>query len=191
MSSIIDYEDRNTCPIFGDGAGAVLLEPNTEGLGILDSILHLDGGGAQHLHMKAGGSAYPSTAETVANKWHYVHQEGQAVFKAAVSNMADVSVEIMERNHLTADDIHYLVPHQANIRIIEATAHRMGLSREKCMINIQKYGNTTAGTLPICLWDYESRLKKGDNLVLASFGGGYTWGAAYLKWAYDGGDFSK
>ena len=191
MSSIIDYEDRNTCPIFGDGAGAVLLEPNTEGLGILDSILHSDGGGAQHLHMKAGGSAYPSTAETVANKWHYVHQEGQAVFKAAVSNMADVSVEIMERNHLTADDIRYLVPHQANIRIIEATAHRMGLSREKCMINIQKYGNTTAGTLPICLWDYESRLKKGDNLVLATFGGGYTWGAAYLKWAYDGGDFSK
>ena len=191
MSSIIDYEDRNTCPTVGYSTGPVPPHPNTEGLGILDSILHSDGGGAQHLHMKAGGSAYPSTAETVANKWHYVHQEGQAVFKAAVSNMADVSVEIMERNHLTADDIRYLVPHQANIRIIEATAHRMGLSREKCMINIQKYGNTTAGTLPICLWDYESRLKKGDNLVLATFGGGYTWGAAYLKWAYDGGDFSK
>ena len=191
MSSIINYEDRNTCPIFGDGAGAVLLEPNKEGLGILDASLHSDGGGGQHLYMKAGGSAYPATAETVANKWHYVHQEGQAVFKAAVSNMADVSVEIMERNHLTPDDIRYLVPHQANLRIIDATAHRMGLPREKCMINIHKYGNTTAGTLPICLWDYESRLKKGDNLILATFGGGFTWGSVYLKWAYDGGDFSK
>ena len=191
MSSIIDYEDRNTCPIFGDGAGAVLLEPNKEGLGIQDAILHSDGGGAQHLYMKAGGSAYPSTIETVTNKWHYVHQEGQAVFKASVSNMADVSVEIMERNHLTPDDIRYLVPHQANLRIIDATAHRMGLPKEKCMINIDKYGNTTAGTLPICLWDYESRLKKGDNLILATFGGGYTWGSTFLKWAYDGGDFSK
>lgn len=191
MSSIIDYEDRNTCPIFGDGAGAVLLEPNKEGLGVQDAILHSDGGGAQHLYMKAGGSAYPSTIETVTNRWHYVHQEGQAVFKAAVSNMADVAVEVMERNHLSPDDIRFLVPHQANLRIIEATAHRMGLAKDKCMINIDKYGNTTAGTLPICLWDYESRLKKGDNLIMATFGGGYTWGAMYLKWAYDGGDFSK
>ena len=191
MSSIIDYEDRNTCPIFGDGAGAVLLEPNKEGLGVQDAILHSDGGGAQHLYMKAGGSAYPSTIETVTNRWHYVHQEGQAVFKAAVSNMADVAVEVMERNNLTPDDIRFLVPHQANLRIIEATAHRMGLAKDKCMINIDKYGNTTAGTLPICLWDYESRLKKGDNLIMATFGGGYTWGAMYLKWAYDGGDFSK
>ena len=191
MSSIIDYEDRNTCPIFGDGAGAVLLEPNKEGLGVQDAILHSDGGGAQHLYMKAGGSAYPSTIETVTNRWHYVHQEGQAVFKAAVSNMADVAVEVMERNDLTPDDIRFLVPHQANLRIIEATAHRMGLPKDKCMINIDKYGNTTAGTLPICLWDYESRLKKGDNLIMATFGGGYTWGAMYLKWAYDGGDFSK
>lgn len=191
MSSIIDYEDRNTCPIFGDGAGAVLIEPNKDGMGIIDSILHSDGGGAQHLYMKGGGSAYPSTADTVANKMHFVHQEGQAVFKAAVSNMADVSVEIMERNNLTSDDIRFLVPHQANLRIIDATANRMGLPAEKCMINIQKYGNTTAGTLPICLWDYESRLKKGDNLILATFGGGFTWGSCYLKWAYDGGDFSK
>jgi 3-oxoacyl-[acyl-carrier-protein] synthase-3 len=191
MSSIIDYEDRNTCPIFGDAAGAVLLEPCEDGLGVLDYILHSDGGGAKYLHMKAGGSAYPATAETVAKKWHYVYQEGQPVFKAAVSNMADVSVEIMERNHLTADDVRYLVPHQANMRIIEATAARMGLERDKCMINIDKYGNTTAATLPLCLWDYESRLKKGDNLILATFGGGFTWGSVYLKWAYDGGDFTK
>ncbi|MDR2885622.1 MAG: ketoacyl-ACP synthase III [Rikenellaceae bacterium] len=191
MSSIIDYTDRNTCPIFGDGAGAVLLEPNTEGLGVQDAILHSDGGGAPHLYMKAGGSAYPATEETVRNKWHYVYQEGQAVFKAAVSNMGDTAAELMRRHKLSAEDITYLVPHQANLRIIDATAHRIGLPAEKCMINIQKYGNTTAGTLPICLWDYESRLKKGDNLILAAFGGGYTWGALYLKWAYDGGDFSK
>ncbi|MBQ4280321.1 MAG: ketoacyl-ACP synthase III [Rikenellaceae bacterium] len=191
MSSIIDYEDRATCPIFGDGAGAVLLEPNKEGYGVLDAILHSDGGGAAHLHMKAGGSAMPATEETVRNKLHYVYQEGQAVFKAAVTHMSDTAVEIMERNKLTAEDVRYLVPHQANLRIIDATAHRMGLPREKCMINIEKYGNTTAGTLPICLWDYESRLKKGDNLILAAFGGGYTWGAVYLKWAYDGGDFTR
>ncbi len=191
MSSIIDYTDRNTCPIFGDGAGAVMLEASAEGLGIQDAILHSDGGGAQHLYMKAGGSAYPATEETVKNRWHYVYQEGQAVFKAAVSNMGDTAAELMQRNNLTADDIRYLVPHQANLRIISATASRVGLSEDKCMINIQKYGNTTAGTLPICLWDYESRLKKGDNLILAAFGGGYTWGALYLKWAYDGGDFSK
>ena len=191
MSSIIDYEDRATCPIFGDGAGAVLLEPNKEGYGVLDAILHSDGGGAAHLHMKAGGSAMPATEETVRNKLHYVYQEGQAVFKAAVTHMSDTAVESMERNKLTAEDVRYLVPHQANLRIIDATAHRMGLPREKCMINIEKYGNTTAGTLPICLWDYESRLKKGDNLILAAFRGGYTWGAVYLKWAYDGGDFTR
>lgn len=191
MSSIIDYEDRSTCPIFGDGAGAVLVEPNEEGLGLQDASLHSDGSGAVHLYLKAGGSAYPATAETVANHWHYVHQEGQPVFKAAVSHMADTAVEIMERNNLTAEDIAYLVPHQANKRIIDATANRMGLDPERCMVNIEKYGNTTAGTIPICLWDYESRLKKGDNLILASFGGGFTWGAIYLKWAYDGGTMSK
>ena len=191
MSSIINYKDRNTCPIFGDGAAAVLLEPSTEGYGVQDAILHSDGGGGQHLYMKAGGSAYPATHETVENNWHYVYQEGQAVFKAAVSNMADTSVEIMERNKLTPDDIAYLVPHQANLRIIEATAHRMGLAKEKCMININKFGNTTAGTIPLCLWDYESRLRKGDNLILSAFGGGYTWGSIYVKWAYNGGDFSK
>lgn len=191
MSSIVNYKDRSTCPIFGDGAGAVLLEPNTEGMGILDSILQSDGGGALHLHMKAGGSAYPASKETLRRGWHYIYQEGQAVFKAAVSKMADVSVEIMEKNHLTADDIRFLVPHQANLRIIDATARRMGLPADKCMINIQRYGNTTGATLPLCLWDYESRLKKGDNLILAAFGGGFTWGAIYLKWAYDGGNFSK
>lgn len=191
MSSIVDYTDRSTCPIFGDAAAAVLLEPTTECEGVMDSILHSDASGADYLYMKAGGSAYPSNAETVANRWHYVHQEGQAVFKAAVKNMADVSVEMMERHDLKADDIRYLVPHQANLRIIDATARRMGLPEEKCMINIDKFGNTTAATIPLCLWDYESRLKKGDNLILAAFGGGFTWGSVYVKWAYDGGDFSK
>ncbi|MDR2937151.1 MAG: ketoacyl-ACP synthase III [Rikenellaceae bacterium] len=190
MSSIVDYTDRNTCPIFGDGAGAVLLEANTEGLGVLDAILHSDGGGAPHLYMKAGGSAYPATHETIENRWHTIHQDGKTVFKAAVSNMGDTSVELMERNHLTPDDVRYLVPHQANLRIISATANRMGLPEDKCMINIDKFGNTTAATLPLCLWDYEQRLKKGDNLILAAFGGGFTWGAVYLKWAYDGGSFS-
>ena len=191
MSSIIDYTDRATCTIFGDGAGAVLIEPNKEGLGILDSMLHSDGSGGKHLHMKAGGSVYPATEETVKKGWHYVYQEGQAVFKAAVSHMADTSVALMEKNRLTADDIRFLVPHQANLRIIDATASRMGITRDKCMINIQEYGNTTAATLPLCLWDYESRLKIGDNLILASFGGGFTWGALYLKWAYDGATMSK
>ncbi len=191
MSSIVNYKDRATCPIFGDGAGAVMLEPTEEGVGIMDAILRSDGGGALHLHMKGGGSAYPPSSETIRKGWHYVYQEGQAVFKAAVSNMADVSVEIMEKNNLTADDIRFLVPHQANLRIIDATARRMGLSADKCMVNIQRYGNTTAATLPLCLWDYESRLKKGDNLVLAAFGGGFTWGAIYLKWAYDGGTLSR
>lgn len=191
MSSIVNYEDRTTCPIFGDGAGAVLLEPTTDGTGVLDAELHSDGGGGIHLYMKAGGSAYPATAETVANKWHYIYQEGQAVFKAAVSNMADSSVAIMDRNHLTADDIRYLVPHQANLRIINATLHRLGLPEDKCMVNIEKYGNTTAATIPLCLNDYEQQLRKGDNLILAAFGGGFTWGAVYVKWAYNGEDFSS
>jgi len=186
MSSILDYEDRTTCIIFGDGAGAVLLEPNTEGYGLIDSVLRSDGAGRVHLHQKAGGSVKPATVETVMNKEHFVYQEGQTVFKFAVKNMADVSAEIMERNNLTADDIAWLVPHQANLRIIAATSERMGLPEEKVMINIQKYGNTTNGTLPLCLWEWEDRLKKGDNLVLAAFGGGFTWGATYIKWAYDG-----
>ena len=185
MSSIIDYSDRATCIIFGDGAGAVLLEANSEDNGVLDSLLKSDGHGRQYLHMKAGGSVKPSTVETVLAKEHYVYQEGQAVFKFAVKGMADVSYELMQRNNLTADDIAWLVPHQANLRIIDATAKRMGLPKEKIMINIQKYGNTTAGTLPLCLWDWEKQLKKGDNLILAAFGGGFTWGATWLKWAYN------
>jgi 3-oxoacyl-[acyl-carrier-protein] synthase III len=184
MSAIIDYSDRTTCIIFGDGAGCVLLEPNEEGYGVQDSILKSDGSGCQYLHMKAGGSAKPASIETVTAKQHYVYQEGQAVFKFAVKGMADVSAELLERNKLTGNDIAWLVPHQANLRIIDATANRMGLSKEKVMINIQKYGNTTAGTLPLCLWDWESKLKKGDNLVLAAFGGGFTWGATLVKWAY-------
>ncbi len=184
MSSIIDYTDRSTCVIFGDGAGAVLLEPTEEVVGIMDSVLKSDGNGRHYLHQKAGGSVKPASHETVDNKEHYVFQDGQPVFKAAVVGMADVSVEIMDRNHLTADDVAYLVPHQANLRIIDATARRMGVGNEKVMINIQKYGNTTSGTIPLCLWDWESKLKKGDNLVLAAFGGGFTWGAIYVKWAY-------
>ena len=185
MSSIIDYSDRATCIIFGDGAGAVLLEPTEDGNGVLDSILKSDGSGRQYLHMKAGGSVKPSTVETVLAKEHYVYQEGQAVFKFAVKGMADVSYELMQRNNLTADDIAWLVPHQANLRIIDATANRMNLPKEKVMINIQKFGNTTAATIPLCLWEWESKLKKGDNVVLAAFGGGFTWGATLVKWAYD------
>jgi 3-oxoacyl-[acyl-carrier-protein] synthase III len=185
MSSIIDYSDRTTCIIFGDGAGAVLLEANHEGYGIIDSILKTDGSGRAHLHQKAGGSAKPSSAETVAAREHYVYQEGQTVFKFAVTNMADVAYEIMERNSLTSDDIAWLVPHQANKRIIDATGNRMGLDEAKVMVNIQRYGNTTNGTLPLCLADWESQLKKGDNIVLAAFGGGFTWGATYIKWGYD------
>ena len=184
MSAITDYTDRTTCILFGDGAGAVMLEPNTEGLGILDSIIKSDGTGQNHLFQKAGGSRYPPTHETVEKRWHYVYQDGPSVFKFAVKNMADVSAEIMERNHLTGNDVSWLVPHQANKRIIDATAHRMGIQTEKVMMNIHKYGNTTAATIPLCLFDYESQLKKGDNLVLAAFGGGFTWGAAYVKWAY-------
>ena len=185
MSSIIDYSDRATCIIFGDGAGAVLLEPSVDEHGILDSILKSDGSGRQYLHMKAGGSVKPATVDTVLAKEHYVYQEGQGVFKFAVKGMADVSYELMQRNNLTADDIAWLVPHQANLRIIDATANRMNLPKEKVMINIQKYGNTTAGTLPLCLWDWETKLKKGDNIILAAFGGGFTWGATWIKWAYN------
>jgi 3-oxoacyl-[acyl-carrier-protein] synthase-3 len=185
MTSIVDYQDRTTCVIFGDGAGAVLLEPNTEGLGVMDFILHSDGSGREFLVQPAGGSLHPASIETVENRMHYVKQEGQSVFKFAVTNMADVSAEIMEKNNLTSDDVQWLVPHQANLRIIDATANRMGLSKEKVMINIEKYGNTTAGTLPLCLWDYEKQLKKGDTLILSAFGGGFTWGAIYLKWAYN------
>ncbi len=185
MSSIIDYEDRTTCIIFGDGAGAVLLEATEGEEGVMDSVLRSDGSGAQYLHMKAGGSRRPATLETVQAKEHYVFQEGSAVFKFAVTNMADVAAQIMERNNLTSEDVSWLVPHQANKRIIDATAKRMGIGADKVMLNIQNYGNTTAGTIPLCLWDYESQLNKGDNIVLAAFGGGFTWGATYVKWAYD------
>lgn len=185
MSSIIDYQDRTTCVIFGDGAGAVLLEPNEEGNGVIDSILRSDGSGRQYLIQPAGGSALPPSHQTVDERLHFVKQEGKAVFKFAVTNMAEVSAEIMEKNNLSSEDVDWLVPHQANLRIIDATADRMGLSKDKVMINIQKYGNTTAGTLPLCLWDYESQLKKGDTLILSAFGGGFTWGAVYLKWAYN------
>lgn len=184
MSSITDYTDRTSCILFGDASAAVLLEPNEEGLGVIDSILRSDGKGKEVLHLKAGGSAKPASHETVDNKEHYIYQEGKTVFKIAVISMADVSAEIMKKNNLTADDIAWLVPHQANLRIIDATRERMGLAKEKVMLNINKYGNTTAATIPLCLWDWESRLNKGDNLILASFGGGYTWGSIYLKWAY-------
>ena len=186
MSAIIDYTDRNTCVIFGDGAGAVLLEPNDEGYGVLDSILRSDGSGRHYLNMKAGGSARPASIESVTNREHFAYQEGKTVFKFAVKGMADVSAELLERNQLTGEDVAWLVPHQANLRIIDATAERMNLPREKVVINIQRYGNTTAGTIPICLWEWESQLKKGDNIVLAAFGGGFTWGATWIKWAYDG-----
>ena len=185
MSAIIDYTDRNTCIIFGDGAAAVLLEPDTEGYGLKDSILKSDGSGRDFLHMKAGGSLKPATIESVTAREHYAFQEGKTVFKFAVKGMSDVSAQIMERNNLTADDIAWLVPHQANLRIIDATATRMGLPKEKVMINIQRFGNTTAATIPLCLWEWEKQLKKGDNIVLAAFGGGFTWGACWVKWAYD------
>jgi len=184
MSSIIDYTDRTTCIIFADGAGAVLLEPSTDGLGIQDAILKSDGSGAKYLNLKAGGSLKPASFETVMAKEHYAFQDGQPVFKFAVKGMADVSAELMEKHKLTGDDIAWLVPHQANLRIIDATANRMGLTMEKVMINIQKYGNTTAATIPLCLWDWEKQLNKGDNLILAAFGGGFTWGASWIKWAY-------
>ncbi len=184
MSAIVDYTDRNTCILFGDGAGAVLLEPGSGEYGIKDSLLKSDGSGRGYLHMKAGGSLRPATIETVTQKEHFAYQEGQAVFKFAVKGMADVTAELLERNQLTGNDIAWLVPHQANLRIIDATANRIGLSKEKVMVNIQRYGNTTAATIPLCLWDWEKQLKKGDNLVLAAFGGGFTWGATLVKWAY-------
>lgn len=182
MSAITDYTDRNTCVLFGDAAAAVLLEPNQDGYGIQDSLLKSDGSGVAYLHMKAGGSLRPASIETVTSKQHFAFQDGQPVFKAAVKGMADVSAELLEKNNLTGDDIAWLVPHQANLRIIDATANRMGLSKDKVMINIQKYGNTTAATIPLCLWEWESQLKKGDNIVLAAFGGGFTWGATLVKW---------
>lgn len=185
MSAIIDYTDRATCVIFGDGAGAILLEPTHDDLGVIDSYMQSDGAGYVHLHQKAGGSRRPPTLETVQAREHFVYQEGAAVFKHAVVKMAEASVEIMKRNNLTGSDIDWLVPHQANKRIIDATANKMDLGSEKVMLNIHKYGNTTNGTIPLCLWDYESSLKKGDNLVFASFGGGFTWGAVFVKWAYD------
>lgn len=185
MSSIIEFTDRATGIIFGDGGGAVLLEPSTDGDGIQDVIMRSDGEGGKHLHQKAGGSLRPASHETVENKEHFVHQEGQVVFKFAVTRMADVAAEIMERNNLTADDVAYLAPHQANKRIIDATADRMGVGPEKVMLNIHKYGNTTNGTIPLLLNEYEPKLKKGDNIIIAAFGGGFTWGAIYLKWAYN------
>ncbi len=186
MSSITNYNDRTTCPLFGDAGTAILLEPTIQDAGVIDYIHRVDGLGRHHLHMKAGGSLKPASCETVENQEHFVYQEGQAVYKNAVSSMADVAVEIMKKHHLKAADISWLVPHQANMRIIEATARRMGLEREKVMINIQKYGNTTAATIPLCLYDYEKQLHKGDKIILAAFGAGFTWGSIYLKWAYDG-----
>ena len=185
MSSIVDYTDRATCIIFGDGGGAVLLEPATDGNGIMDSLLKSDGSGRQYLHQKAGGSVKPSSHATVDAKEHYIYQDGQPVFKFAVKGMADVSAEMLERNHLTGDDVAWLVPHQANKRIIDATANRMGLSSEKVMLNIDRYGNTTNGTIPLCLWEWEKQMHKGDNIILAAFGGGFTWGAIWVKWSYD------
>jgi 3-oxoacyl-[acyl-carrier-protein] synthase-3 len=184
MSSIVSYKDRNTCIIFGDGAGGVLLEPNLDGFGVIDSILKADGSGRDLLIQKNGGSAFPITKENVEHPDMYVFQEGRSVFKFAVTNMADVSAEIMAQNNLKGEDVDWLVPHQANLRIIDATANRMGLSKEKVMINIEKYGNTTSGTIPLCIWEWEKKLKKGDNIILAAFGGGFTWGSVYLKWAY-------
>lgn len=184
MSSIVDYTDQTTCVLFGDGAGAVLLEPTSENEGIIDFMLHSDGSGENHLIMKGGGSRNPASHETIDKKYHYIHQEGPSVFKFAVTNMADAAANIMEKNNLKGEDIKWLVPHQANKRIIDATANRMGIGSEKVMLNIQKYGNTTAGTIPLCLFDYENQIKKGDNLILAAFGGGFTWGSVYIKWAY-------
>lgn len=191
MTSIVNYQDRTTCPIFGDGAGAILLEPSEDGYGVVDAKLQSDGAGRVHLYQVAGGSCYPATEETVRARQHFIYQEGQPVFKAAVSNMADVAVEVMERNGLTGETVTWLVPHQANLRIIDATGRRMGLPEEKVMVNIQRYGNTTSGTLPLCLWDYEKQLRRGDNLILAAFGAGYTWGAVYLRWGYDGAGVGK
>ncbi len=186
MSSIIDYTDRATCVIFGDAAGAVMLEPTIENEGIIDHRFYTDGSGYIYLHQKAGGSVKPASHETIDAREHFIYQEGQPVYKFAVTHMADVSVEIMKRNNLSSDDIDWLVPHQANLRIIDAVARRIRMKKEKVMINIQRYGNTTNGTIPMCLYEWESQLKKDDNIVLSAFGGGFTWGAIYLKWAYNG-----
>lgn len=186
MSSIVDYSDRTTCVIFGDAGTATLLEPTKEDIGIKDAILRSNGSGRVHLHQKAGGSVKPASHQTVDAKEHFIYQEGQAVFKFAVTNMADVSVEIMKKNNLGSNDVNWLVPHQANMRIIEATARRMKIDKEQVMINIQKYGNTTSATIPLCIWEWEDKLKKGDNLILSAFGGGFTWGSVFVKWAYNG-----
>jgi 3-oxoacyl-[acyl-carrier-protein] synthase III len=191
MSSVIDYKDRATCVLFGDAAGAVLLEPDDVGYGIMDSLIRSDGSGMIHLHQKAGGSRMPPTTETVAKRLHYVHQEGAAVYKFAIAKMAEVAGEIMSRNNLRGDMIDWLVPHQANKRIIESTAERMGLPMDKVMVTIHKFGNTTNATIPLCLWDYEPKLKRGDRLVLAAFGGGFTWAGSYVQWAYDGASAPK
>jgi len=185
MSSIINYKDRTTCIIFGDGAGAVLLEPTTEDVGVIDSMHKSDGSGVEYLNMKAGGSIMPASHASIDANLHYIYQQGAAVFKFAVTNMADISAKIMERNNLKGDDIVWLVPHQANKRIIDATAERMGITENKVMMNIERYGNTTGGTIPLLLWDYEKKLKKGDKLIFAAFGGGFTWGSVYVKWAYN------
>ena len=185
MSSIVDYTDRTTCPIFGDGAAAVLLEPSTNGEGIIDSMMRVDGSGRKHLYQLAGGSQLPATMDTVIKRQHYVYQEGQPVFKAAVTNMSDTAVAMMEKHNLKGEDVAWFIPHQANMRIIDACARRMGVTKEKVMINIEKYGNTTAATIPLCMWDYEKKINKGDKLIIATFGAGFTWGAVYLTWAYD------
>ncbi|MFT5729351.1 MAG: 3-oxoacyl-[acyl-carrier-protein] synthase-3 [Desulforhopalus sp.] len=191
MSSIVDYQDRATCPIFGDGAGAILLEPTTEDIGLVDTILRSDGAGRVYLHQKAGGSVRPASHESIDERQHFLYQEGKSVFKWAVSRMADVSVEMMERNNITPEKLAWFVPHQANMRIIKAVANRMGISKDQVMINIEKYGNTVAATLPLCLWDWEDQLKKGDNVILSAFGAGFNWGASYLKWGYDGKKVKK
>ncbi len=185
MSSITNYKDRTTCPLFGDAGTATLLEPTTEDIGVVDYINRVDGLGRHHLHVKAGGSLLPASYETIEKEKHFVYQEGQAVFKAAVCSMADVAVEIMDKYNLKSEDVNWLVPHQANLRIIDATARRMGIKKEQVLINIEKYGNTTAATIPLCLWDFEKKLHKGDNIILAAFGAGFTWGSVYLKWGYD------
>jgi len=186
MSSMVDYTERATCPIFGDGAAAVMMEPTTENLGVIDSLLRTDGKGLPFLHMKAGGSVCPPSYYTVDNKMHYIYQEGRTVFKYAVTNMSDLTAQIAERNGLNKDNIDWVIPHQANMRIIEAVGHRLELPKEKVMVNIQRYGNTSAATLPLCLWDFEKKLKKGDNLIFTAFGAGFTYGALYMKWGYDG-----
>jgi 3-oxoacyl-[acyl-carrier-protein] synthase-3 len=192
LTMYVDYTDRSTCPLFGDGAAAILIEPTTENVGFIDSITKVDGAGAKHLYLPAGGSLLPASIETIVRRQHYIVQDGQAVFKAAVSKMADTTMEIMQKYNLTSDDIAWLAPHQANLRIISATGNRMGLPQEKVMVNIHKFGNTSSATVPLCLWDYESKLKKGDNIIIATFGAGFTWGAIYLKWAYNGvRDISK